>query len=84
MRNLFFTPSSEAQEGLYTEYNITKTISNPRRKRRKRILLFCPDEGKKIPKSQERYYTQLLYYKVFGETNTKGVVQREEEEKSVY
>ena len=47
MRNLFFTPSSEAQEGLYTEYNITKTISNPRRKRRKHNLLFYPDEGKK-------------------------------------
>lgn len=38
----------------------------------------------KIPKSQERYYTQLLYYKVFWKTNTKGVVQREQEEKSVY
>lgn len=34
--------------------------------------------------SLKRYYTQLLYYKVFGETNTKGVIQREQEEKSVY
>lgn len=84
MRNYFSHPPSEAQEGLYSECNITKIISNPRRKRRKDSLLFCPDEGKKIPKSQERYYTQLLYYKFFGETNTKGVIQREQEEKSVY
>lgn len=35
MGNYFSHPPSEAQKGLYSECNITKIISNQRRKRRK-------------------------------------------------